>query len=224
MATEIEAAEAFAGRYDISDGRTPDGAAYGGTMRMDRRGRFLHAEATLDDGRVRHVLAMPFAGRLVMAFGPQDKVEIGAYELTDEGRTLRGLWVPPGATRDDDTGCGREISSAAEHATASTGVWTITDAVAIDGQPYHGTLTIRPVGAPMRSDTPVPIQLTWDLHDGQYESFGLSYPDALFTTFSFEPDKPYGLIVYAPTGDALRGVRRDSGADATGAETIRRVG
>src|SRR5437868_637621 len=92
----------FEGRWRI------DADAYTGTMQIDRHGVFLHTTAELTPGETRHGLAIPFAGRLVMAFGPKDKVEIGAYEIA--GDTLRGLWVPPGAGHENFDECGREES------------------------------------------------------------------------------------------------------------------
>src|SRR6476661_7799244 len=101
MADPITQANNFVGKYAV-DGRTHNGSAYKGTLRFERKGRFLHAEADLGALGARHGLAMPFAGRLVMAYGPKDQVEIGAY--TTEGAQLRGLWVPPGASMDDLSG------------------------------------------------------------------------------------------------------------------------
>jgi hypothetical protein len=214
MPEPIQLAQSFAGDY-VVNGRTPDGTTYNGTLRFDRKGRFLHAEANLSPLGMRHGLAMPFAGRLVMAFGPKDKVEIGAYEC--EAHQLRGLWVPPAAASDDLSGCGKEHSQS-----TGTGVWLISEAVAIDGNAYHGTVTITQ--RPDDDEDPCPVQIDWKLHDGEYHSFGLQYPDALYTTFSFEPEKPYGIAVYEITADTLDGEWLSSGGGMTvGIEALTRA-
>lgn len=208
--------ESFVGSYSVETGGRR------GTLRLVRRGAFLHAEATLDDGGdVRDGLAMPFAGRLVMAVGPKDKVEIGAYRVV--GDRLEGLWVPPGADQEDFAKCGRENSVGGDLRGARP--WTIADAVAIDGQAYHGTIKTEPaapLAAVKLAGEPAPIRITWNLHDGDFQSFGLAYADALYTTFSFEPEKPYGVIVYGVAGDTLHGRRLDSGSYAITTETLRR--
>jgi hypothetical protein len=186
MADPITLANNFVGTYAV-DGRTHDGAMYKGTLRFERKGRFLHAEANLSSLGTRYGLAMPYAGRLVMAYGPKDKVEIGAY--TADGTQLRGVWIPPGAATDDLTGCGRENS-----VSTGTGIWLINDAVAIDGNAYSGSLAITQ--KPDDDEDPCPVTLDWKLHDGEYHSFGLQFRHTIYTTFSFEPDKPHGIIVY----------------------------
>lgn len=213
MIDPVEMAESFVGTYRV-EGCDSRGASYRGGLRLDRKGRFLHAEAVLDPLRTRHGLAMPFAGRLVMAVGPKDKVEIGAY--THEANQLRGLWVPPGAASDDTTGCGHEHSTS-----TGTGIWLIDHAIAIDGQPYSGSVTIAP--ACDRGDAePCPVRIDWKLHDGEYHSFGLRYDDALYTTFSFEPEQPYGIIVYDLNSHSLIGTSLMSGDLNSGTETITR--
>jgi hypothetical protein len=195
MPDPIALADSFVGTYTV-DGRPRDGSTYNGTLRFERKGRFLHAEAQLGALGTRYGLAMPFAGRLVMAYGPKDKVEIGAY--THEVNQLRGLWVPPGAATDDLNGCGREHSIS-----TGTGIWMIDDAVAIDGNAYAGTLAIAQ--KPDDDEDPCPVTMDWKLHDGEYHSFGLQYPDAIYTTFSFEPEKPYGILVYEGKPASLLG-------------------
>src|SRR5947208_59617 len=93
----------FTGDYTV-EGTTPAGQAYRGTMSVERKGAFLHATADLGALGTRYGLAIPFGGRLVMAFGEKDKVEIGAYLL--EGKAVHGLWVPPGAADEDYGNCG----------------------------------------------------------------------------------------------------------------------
>jgi hypothetical protein len=197
MSDPMALADSFVGTYAV-DGRPRDGSLYNGTVRFERKGRFLHAEAQLGGLGTRHGLAMPFAGRLVMAYGPKDKVEIGAY--THDPNQLRGLWIPPGAASEDLTGCGHENS-----VSTGTGIWLISDAVAIDGNAYSGTLSITQ--KPDDDEDPNPVTMDWKLHDGEYHSFGLQYPDAIYTTFSFEPDQPHGIVVYEGKAASLIGWR-----------------
>ncbi len=195
MPDPIALAESFVGNYTVA-GHRRDGSTYNGTLQIVRKGRFLHAEAQLGALGTRYGLAMPFAGRLVMAYGPKDKVEIGAY--THEANQLRGLWIPPGAATDDLTGCGHEHS-----VSTGTGIWLINYAVAIDGKAYSGSLGI--IQKPDDDEDPCPVKLEWKLHDGEYNSLGLQYPDAMYTTFSFEPEKPHGIVVYEGAPASLVG-------------------
>lgn len=219
----IQPSESFVGEYQIVSGRTPDGRNYTGTMTLERRGKFLHAAAALDVLGPRHGLALPFAGRLVMAFGPKDKVEIGAYTLV--GDELTGLWVPPGASDEDFTKCGNERS----RRSGAPNTFEIQKAHSIDGSAYHGKVVIAPVenpassARPLTASAPRPVRFTWNLHDGDYHSFGLAYADAIFTTFSFEPDKPHGIAVYEPaSGGDLMGTLIDKAALTVWTEVLRR--
>src|SRR5438132_1118950 len=94
MEPDITGIEKLAGTYSVT-GQTPQGRSYNGQMNLEQRGAFLHAHAELELLGDRFGLAMPFAGRLVMAFGAKDKVEIGAYRI--DGMKVTGMWVPPGA-------------------------------------------------------------------------------------------------------------------------------
>jgi hypothetical protein len=198
--------------YEITDGRTPDGRSYRGTMDLSPRGMFLDAVARLDPLGERHGLAMPFGRYLVLAFGPKDKVEIGAYRRA--GEMMQGVWVPPGAV--DLAACGHEPSTG-----GAGGVWTISRALAIDNQPYHGTLRIEPAGGG-DAHAPVAARMTWTLHDGEYKSFGLDCGDAIFSTFNFEPGTPHGIAVYERSdAQTLRGTIMTDASMALGHETLR---
>lgn len=213
----IQPSEPFVGDYEIVSGRTPDGKPYAGTMQFTRCGKFLHATADLGSLGERYGLALPFAGRLVMVFGPKDKVEIGAYTLV--GDQLAGLWVPPGAVDDDFSKCGNELS----RRTAAPNSFEIQQAHSIDGSAYTGKVTTEPASA---SDTtqPRPVRFTWNLHDGDYHSFGLAFADAIFTTFSFEPDKPYGVAVFELGKDGWHGTYLRNDSLDRGSMTVRRKG
>jgi hypothetical protein len=203
----------FAGSYAIDDGG-------GGIVRLEARGLFLHAHCEPDPRGERFGLGMAFNGRLAVAYGPHDKVEIGVYRV--DGPRLHGLWVPPGAAGDDCAGCGIEENSS--HVGGTDGVLMIERAVAIDGSSYEGTLAVTPMAGPSRdAPHPRPVTLEWKLNDGEYTSFGIAFPDAIYTTFSFEPERPYAVAVYQPVADgALRGVILYKGATSFAPETLRR--
>ena len=120
---------------------------------MVRQGAFLHAEAGIESVGVRFGIAMPFAGRLVMAFGAKDKVEIGAYRVN--GREVSGIWVPPGASDDDFARCGRE-----ESVVEAEGVWKIRRARAVDGSEYTGTVTLTPAAGMSFGNPPTPVKMS----------------------------------------------------------------
>lgn len=178
---DLAATARFAGSYKMSGGSV---------LRLAPQGAFLRVEGALDG------LAMSFAGRLVIAFGPKDKMEIGAYRVGKN--QMEGLWVPPAA--DDLIKCGREQSGGGKD-----GVWTITKAIAIDNTEYTGSVIVKPVQGADAAHRPTPVELEWRLHDGNYRSFGLVYDDAMYTTFSFEPDKPHGIILFEARGDRFEG-------------------
>jgi hypothetical protein len=206
--------ERFAGSYAVRGGGVGVND-YNGQMELIRHGAFLHAELKLDNGEVRHGLAMPWAGRLVLAYGPKDKVEIGVYRIEQD--QLTGLWVPPGAAAADYGECGHE------HSTRGAGdIWTITEAHAIDQSPYSGSLEVTRLDV-LQGSAPAAVKIEWHLHDGNYSSFGLNYADAMYTTFSFEPEKPYGVAVYEEAGDELTGTWIDSNGQRVGTETLKRA-
>lgn len=163
-------------------------------FRLTRQGAILHAA----NGRTG--LAMPWAGRLVVVWGPPAKTEIGAYLITG-GRVL-GLWVPPeGPTGDGYDGCGRERSDL-----LPDGTWRIVDAVAIDGSSYQGI--VRRTAYADGVAGLLPVEMVWQLADGEFRSFGLDGGGAVYSTFCFE-DAPHSLGVYDAT--TLAGVVVDSG-------------
>jgi hypothetical protein len=214
MTPDLALLDRFAGTYAVRGGGVGV-TDYNGTMQLLRHGAFLHAELKLENGEVRHGLAMPWAGRLVLAYGPKDKVEIGAYRI--EGDQLTGLWVPPGAAGADYAECGHE------HSTRGAGdIWTITQAHAIDQAPYSGSLQVTPLEV-LSGSAPAAVKIEWHLHDGNYSSFGLKFAEAMYTTFSFEPEKPYGVAVYEQAGDELAGTWIDSNGQRVGMETLQRA-
>jgi hypothetical protein len=185
-------------------------------MQVQRRGAFLHAEAQLNiPPGVRYGLAMPFAGRLVMAFGEKDKVEIGAYRI--EGGKVVGMWVPPGAADSDLAKCGRE-----ESIVESPGVWKITKAHAVDQSAYTGIVRLTPADGASFDRPPTPVKMTWSLHDGEYHSFGLAYSDAVYSTFNLAKDQPHGIAVYEIDGQTLRGAWLRDGSMKLGSEMLKR--
>jgi hypothetical protein len=62
--------------------------------------------------------------------------------------------------------------------------------------------------------------MKWELEDGVFESFGIDFGNAVYSTFCFEPEKPHALGVYDVK--SLVGVRMDSSGSVT-QETLRRV-
>ena len=217
MTTDLAELDALTGDYTVS-GRTAAGQEYRGTLRMTRHGALLHAEEGLESLGVRFGLAMPFGGRVVMAFGAKDQVEIGAYRIN--GREVMGMWVPPGASDADLARCGREESLA-----EADGVWKIQRAQAVDGSAYAGTVTLTPPAGMSFRQRPTPVKMTWSLHDGEYFSFGLAYDDAVYSTFNLAKGQPHGLAVYEPGSDGLAGewVGRvlEGSESAVGSETLR---
>jgi hypothetical protein len=208
----------FVGPYAV-EGHTPDDQIYRGQMNLIRKGAYLHAAAKLDEPvGIRFGLAMPFAGRLVMAFGARDKVEIGAYRI--EEKNVTGMWVPPGAKDDEFAKCGREGS-----VLEAPGVWKITKAHAVDQSAYTGTVRVTPMDAgDLASSTDgTPVKMTWSLHDGEYHSFGLAYGDAVYSTFNLARGEPHGIAVYTAAGDVLNGVWLSDGNTKLGSEMLRRL-
>jgi len=172
-----------------------------GTTTFERHGLFLHAMTRRRDGDDLSGLAAVFGSRLVMAFGPLNKVEIGAYRA--EGDRLEGIWIPPGAKGSDLGICGRERSRR-----ESAGQWRIEEARSIDGSTYSGKLTVT--SRDSAAAKPFVADFLWTLHDGVYHSFGLVLADAMFSTFCFEPDKPHGIAVYEASSPMLLGTLLDN--------------
>jgi hypothetical protein len=177
-----------------------------GEIRLVEDGLFMHAE-----GR-RSGLAVLAGKRLLAAYGPRHKVEIGAYVV--RGEQLSGLWIPPDARGADVSICGRELSKkTGEHA------WTITQAHAIDQSAYTGTLALELV-QPGTDRTPGVARFHWALHDGEYHSFGLVFPDALVSTFCFEAGAAHRIAAYSPTAGGWSGWTLDNETLTLRAETL----
>ena len=155
-----------------------------------------------------------WAGRLVMALGAKDKVEIGAYRI--DGKIVVGLWVPPGATDADFARCGRE-----ESVLESPDVFKITKAYAVDQSAYTGTVRLNP-GLPAGASTSAQaVTMTWSLHDGEYHSFGIAYPGAVYSTFNLAKGEGHGIAVYTVVADVLAGRWLSDGSMELGNETLR---
>jgi hypothetical protein len=208
-------ADAYAGTYSV-EGVDAHGQPYAGTMRLELKGIFLHADADLGPRGNRYGLAMPFKDRLVMAFGARDLVEIGAYDL--RGDQVHGMWVPPGAADEDLSKCGRE-----ESVVESPGVWRIRQAKAVDGSAYTGVVRLTPAKGASFENPPTPVVMTWSLHDGEYGSFGLAYSNAVYSTFNLSKDEPrHGVAAYEVRQNLLVGRWLEAGAAVTGSETLTR--
>jgi hypothetical protein len=231
-AVDFEALKRFVGKYSV-EGQTPAGGLYRGETDITRHGCFLHTAARLHDlagsapnvvpawpwlrqvdKLMRYGLAMPFSGRLVMAFGVKDKVEIGAYQIT--GKNVVGTWVPPGAADVDFSNCGRE-----ESVIESPGVFKITQAYAVDKSAYTGAVRLTPADGTFLDRPPTPVKMTWTLHDGEYNSFAIAYPNAVYSTFNLAPGEPHGIAVYDIAGDTLNGVWLSDAGLILGSETLR---
>lgn len=197
MISPFAPASTFAGSYRIVDAIGTDGVAYRGTAVIQPMGMFGHVIAHIDGQPDRHGLAALFEGRLLIAWGPKDKVEIGAYRVVHE--ELLGVWVPPGATGDDLSACGIEVSRS-----MGTDQWEIQRAHAIDQLPYTGQLSIKSAG-PGDVGGYQRVDLSWALNDGVYTSFALRRGPFMVSTFSFEPEKPYAISVYELGNNTLIG-------------------
>ena len=137
----------------------------------------------------RHGIGMIVGERLVISWGPKDKVEIGAYVIEDSQMT--GTWVPPGARGSDMAICGREQS-----VQVGEGVYEIIAAKAIDGSAYTGRIHIAPLHPIPDGKPPFAVHMRWQLDDGEYTSFAISFGEALFAIFSFQPDDWHAISVF----------------------------
>lgn len=199
MILPFDPAATYSGKYQVTDATASDGRKYNGEVVIEPHGLFGHVTAKLTGIGERFGLAAVFRNRLLIAWGPKDKVEIGAYHIG--GQKMHGIWVPPGAKGDDLSACGQEFSNKKDAKS-----WEIEKAYAIDQQPYTGHLVIE-ASSPATPDQYQPVQIAWKLHDGDYAAFGLRLEDFMVTTFSFEPEKPYGISAYTVTPEGFEGVQ-----------------
>lgn len=198
------------GSFHIVNSDVAPGAP--GTVRFEPRGVFAHSRALIDHKETFGLAAL-FRGRLLIASGPRDKVEIGAYHLS--GNRLEGIWVPPDARGDDLAICGRELSRRKHENT-----FEIETAHAVDQMPYTGTLSLSyldPESVPVRR-----VKFNWSLHDGNYSSFGLASAEILVSTFNFEPGTRFSIGLYEPHGGDWRGTIAHSDSDSVSHETLKR--
>lgn len=179
---------------------------------FEPQGSFAHSTAQLERDGTRYGLAALFRGKLLIATGPKDKVEIGAYRI--QGDRLSGIWVPPGAKGCDLAMCGREESIRGDNDS-----FHIQKAHAVDQMPYTGSLTLTYLDPPEVATRRV--KFNWRLHDGDYASFGLAADDVLVSTFNFEPDTPFAIGLYEPSHGEWRGTIAHSDG-TTSTEILRR--
>jgi hypothetical protein len=195
----------LAGRWQIGDARAT----------LEPRGFVAHLLPT-DATPTRTGMVMRFGDHLLAAFGPTQRVEIGAYRRT--GDALAGLWVPPDAKVDDLRICGAERSKQSAEMT-----FTIERAHAVDQLPYTGTLRITP--APQSSAGGiVAARFNWTLHDGEYASFGLLDGDVYVSTFCFEKGARHGVGLYRADGDNWRGAMLWNDETTPRQDALRRLG
>jgi hypothetical protein len=150
-----------------------------------------------------------------MALGAKDKVEIGAYHL--DGKSVHGMWVPPGAADEDFSRCGRE-----ESVVESANAWRIHKAHAVDQSAYTGTVHVEPVTTANPLQRPTPVRMTWMLHDGEYKSFGLAFEDAVYSTFNLAEGEPGGVAVYEMHENQWRGRWISDAQSPLGIEVLQR--
>lgn len=199
--------DSLVGNYSVD---SAGGGAAGGILSLVRKGTFLHAQGA------RVGLAMPWAGRLVIVWGPLNRTEIGAYEI--KGASVTGLWVPPGADQADYSACGLELSDVDAK---DPSIWRISRAYAIDKSAYAGKIERSAMLGTAANASPKPVQMLWRLEDGEFRSFGLDFGAAVYATFCLEPESPFGLGVYDLK--TLQGTALTSDGLGATAETLRRV-
>ena len=159
-----------------------------------RHGNFYEVRAAPGAAGERHGLGMFVDERLIISWGPKDKVEIGAYRIA--GKEMTGTWVPPGARGSDMSICGHERSTQVEPNT-----YEIVEAKAIDGSAYTGRITIEPLEPGSDLTPPFAARMRWHLNDGEYASFAIAFGQAMFAIFSFQPDDWHAISVFEPQQD-----------------------
>ena len=201
-------ADTFAGIYRI-DGISADGSNYFGLAAITSHGLFGHVAAIIEPKTERHGLAVATDQRLLIAWGPKDKVEIGAYTI--QGDSMHGIWIPPAANGADLSACGQEKS-----VRVAENEWRIEQAHDLEHKPYTGTISIQPVS----DGRPRIVEIVWRLHDGEYRSFGLMGDGWMVSTFNFEPELQNAIAAYDRIPDGFKGVQIWKGDRALGQETL----
>jgi hypothetical protein len=186
-----------------------DRTSYTGFASITPQGLFGHIAAKIDPSTERHGLAVATEKRLLIAWGPKDKVEIGACEI--KGDSMQGIWIPPTARGDDLSICGQEKS-----VRVAENEWRIEQAYDLEHKPYSGTISIQPVS----DSRPRIVEIVWRLNDGEYRSFGLLGDDWMVSTFNFEPDSPNAIAAYERIPDGFKGLIVWKGNREAGPETL----
>jgi hypothetical protein len=204
----FKSADRFAGTYRI-DGLSADGANYFGSATVTAKGLFGHISAIIEPKIERHGLAVLAKRRLLVAWGPKDKVEIGAYTI--QGDSMQGIWIPPAASGNDLSACGQEKS-----VRVAENEWRIEQAFDLEHKPYTGTISVQVVS----DGTPRIVEILWRLHDGEYRSFGLLGEGWMASTFNFEPGSPNAIAAYERIPDGFKGVQLWKDQRTLGHETL----
>ncbi len=159
-----------------------------GVATFTRNGLFYDAVIQYDNAQPIDALAFPVGGRIAIAFGPKDKMEIGAYTIA--GNRATSLWIPPAAKGESLSICGQE-----KLIKRNETIWNIEEARSIDGSSYSGYLEIAPLKPGM-------VGMTWNLADGKFESVGLKFDDAIFSCWNVGDAAEHGIIVLDPQGSS----------------------
>lgn len=93
---KIEGPPGLDGRYEILEGRNPDGSSYGGTVDIERKGDVLSLRWEVG-GSTHHGVGLRHGPLLVAAWGPKDALG-GAVAYRVRERSLEGPWAANGGT------------------------------------------------------------------------------------------------------------------------------
>lgn len=198
--------DVFAGKWKIAHGETLQGARYGGTVDITKRGARYELAWQTDAGRLSGI-ALADGNELCVVWGSEPSGLV-LYRIAADG-TLHGRWLFSGA--DPNMVAGVENATGGAPG-ALEGHYTVKGSNPDGGNSYRGKLEIVKTGAT--------YQLKWDLDGRPLTGIGIRQGDKLFVAWA--ATAPFGVVNYDFASDAAKGVWTMSGATQTGIENLAR--
>lgn len=189
------------GTYRVT-GKTSNGTAYGGTMKLSKTGTAYLLSWQLPDEYTG--VGLQQGDVLSVAFGSgKAQCSVLSYQIQADG-SLDGLWLTTGA---DKPGSERIVPTGDVDTASLAGAYTILGANA-SGTTYGGTLTIIPRG-------PV-YELGWKIGSTTHQGVGIRHGDIVSVAWGVQPCAIHSFQI--GTDGALRGQYSGYGTFLIGTE------
>ena len=205
VAARALSVEAILGRWNIRDGRTPDGAAYSGELRIDREGDalILTWQTSIGD----YTGAGFWRDGVLFASWGERGYGLAVYDVVPDGRTLDGRWtLGMNGSLAEEGGAGSETAKRTEPGDLE-GNYGVKGVNPGGTGRYEGRLAVRRTGETYRAEWLLSGRTTTGVGLKERNLFGVAYGSG-------------GVSVFVLEGGRLRGRWAVLGDSATGTEIL----